>query len=62
MCYFWFKQVFELKIIQQYRYMMRLDDDSQLQGNFKFTLIPRRENSLSSRVKFFKKKSIFSFR
>ncbi len=34
MCYFWFKQVFELKIIQQYRYMMRLDDDSQIGGNF----------------------------
>ncbi len=36
MCYFWFKQVFELKIIQQYRYMMRLDDDSQVQGNYKY--------------------------
>ncbi len=35
MCYFWFKQVFELKIMQRYRYMMRLDDDSQIQGNFK---------------------------
>ena len=35
MCYFWFKQVFELKIIQKYRYMMRLDDDSQLEGNYK---------------------------
>jgi hypothetical protein len=34
MSYFWFKQVFELKIIQRYRYMMRLDDDSQIQGNF----------------------------
>ncbi|CAF1136853.1 unnamed protein product [Adineta ricciae] len=30
MCYFWFKQVFELKILHRYRYMMRLDDDSQL--------------------------------
>ncbi len=38
MCYFWFKQVFELKIIQQYRYMMRLDDDSQVGGNFRFYL------------------------
>ena len=35
MCYFWFKQVFELKIIQRYRYMMRLDDDSEILGNFK---------------------------
>ncbi len=35
---------------------MRLDDDSQLQGNFKLASISRRENSLSSRVKFFKKK------
>ena len=34
MCYFWFKQVFELKIIQRYKYMMRLDDDSQLTGLF----------------------------
>ena len=33
MCYFWFKQVFELKIMQQYRYMMRMDDDSQILGN-----------------------------
>ncbi len=36
MCYFWFKQVFQLKIIQRYRYMMRLDDDSQIQGQFQF--------------------------
>jgi hypothetical protein len=35
MCYFWFKQVFQLKILQRYRYMMRLDDDSQILGNFK---------------------------
>jgi hypothetical protein len=35
MCYFWFKQVFELKIMQRYQYMMRLDDDSQILGNFK---------------------------
>ena len=34
MCYFWFKQVFELKIVHRYRYMMRLDDDSQLLGKF----------------------------
>jgi len=34
MCYFWFKQVFEQKILHRYRYMMRLDDDSQLRGNF----------------------------
>ncbi|CAF0749862.1 unnamed protein product [Rotaria sp. Silwood1] len=34
MCYFWFKQVFELKIIQRYRYMMRLDDDSQILGKW----------------------------
>ncbi|CAF3985538.1 unnamed protein product [Rotaria sp. Silwood2] len=34
MCNFWFKQVFELKIIQRYRYMMRLDDDSQLLGKW----------------------------
>lgn len=34
MCYFWFKQVFELKIMRRYRYMMRLDDDSRLLGNF----------------------------
>ena len=33
MCYFWFKQVFELEIMQRYQYMMRLDDDSQIQGN-----------------------------
>jgi len=33
MCYFWFKNVFELKIMQRYRYMMRLDDDSQILGN-----------------------------
>ena len=33
MCYFWFKQVFEMKIMQRYRYMMRLDDDSQILGN-----------------------------
>ena len=33
MCYFWFKQAFELSIMQKYRYMMRLDDDSQLLGN-----------------------------
>jgi hypothetical protein len=33
MCNFWFKHVFELKIMQRYRYMMRLDDDSQIQGN-----------------------------
>ena len=32
MCYFWFKQVFDLKIIQRYKYMMRLDDDSQMKG------------------------------
>lgn len=32
MCAFWFKRVFELQIIQRYRYMMRLDDDSQLTG------------------------------
>ncbi|CAF3900073.1 unnamed protein product [Rotaria sp. Silwood1] len=30
MCQFWFKRVFELKILQPYRYMMRLDDDSQI--------------------------------
>ena len=36
MCYFWFKQVFELKVIQQYRYMMRLDDDSQIHGKLVF--------------------------
>ncbi len=36
MCYFWFKQVFGLKIMQRYRYMMRLDYNSQIQGNFKF--------------------------
>ena len=36
MCYFWFKQVFELKIIQRYRYLMRLDDDSQIQGKIVF--------------------------
>jgi hypothetical protein len=35
MCYFWFKQVFEMKIMNRYRYMMRLDDDSQLLGNLK---------------------------
>ena len=34
MCYFWFKQVFDLEIVQRYRYMMRLDDDSQITGNF----------------------------
>ncbi|CAF3403610.1 unnamed protein product [Rotaria socialis] len=34
MCYFWFKQVFELKIIQRYRYMMRLDDDSGIEGKW----------------------------
>ncbi|CAF1363966.1 unnamed protein product [Adineta steineri] len=34
MCYFWFKQVFEMKIIQRYRYMMRLDDDSQIAGQW----------------------------
>ena len=34
MCYFWFKQVFDLKIIQKYHYMMRLDDDSQIQGQW----------------------------
>ena len=32
MCYFWFKQVFELTLMQRYRYMMRLDDDSQILG------------------------------
>ena len=30
MCYFWFKQVFNLNILKPYRYMMRLDDDSQI--------------------------------
>ncbi len=35
MCYFWFKHVFQLKIMQRYQYMMRLDDDSQILGNFK---------------------------
>jgi len=35
MCYFWFKHVFELKIMQRYKYMMRLDDDSQILGKFK---------------------------
>lgn len=39
MCYFWFKQVFQLKIIQQYRYMMRLDDDSQLKGNSSHSIV-----------------------
>ncbi|CAF1073772.1 unnamed protein product [Adineta steineri] len=34
MCNFWFQQVFELKIIQRYRYMMRLDDDSQILGKW----------------------------
>jgi hypothetical protein len=33
MCYFWFKLVFELKIMREYKYMMRLDDDSQILGN-----------------------------
>jgi hypothetical protein len=36
MSYFWFKQVFEQKILQRYRYMMRVDDDSQIQGNFSY--------------------------
>ncbi len=35
MCYFWFKQIFDLKIIQRYQYLMRLDDDSQVLGNLK---------------------------
>ncbi|CAM4860458.1 unnamed protein product [Rotaria socialis] len=45
MCYFWFKQVFELKIIQQYRYMMRLDDDSQMLGKWPnvFEIIAKRQ-------------------
>ncbi len=38
MCYFWFKQVFKLKVMQRYRYMMRLDDDSQILGNLKLYL------------------------
>jgi hypothetical protein len=41
MCYFWFKQVFQLKILQRYRYMMRLDDDSQIQGQFQFLIIKK---------------------
>ncbi len=36
MCNFWFKQVFQLKSLQRYRYIMRLDDDSQIQGQFQF--------------------------
>ncbi|CAM4771339.1 unnamed protein product [Rotaria magnacalcarata] len=45
MCYFWFKQVFELKIIQQYRYMMRLDDDSGIEGRWPnvFEIIAKRQ-------------------
>jgi len=43
MCYFWFKQVFEMKIIQRYRCMMRLDDDSQLQGNGKHNVVQKLE-------------------
>jgi hypothetical protein len=35
-CYFWFKQVFELKIMRHYKYMMRLDDDSQILGIYIF--------------------------
>jgi hypothetical protein len=38
MCYFWFKQVFELKIMERYQYMMRLDDDAQIMGNCKLYL------------------------
>ena len=34
MCYFWFKQIFELSIMQRYRFMMRLDDDSQILGKW----------------------------
>jgi len=34
MCYFWFKQVFQIKILRRYRYMMRLDDDSRIIGRW----------------------------
>ncbi|CAF3477807.1 unnamed protein product [Rotaria socialis] len=45
MRYFWFKQVFELKIIQRYRYMMRLDDDSGIEGKWPnvFEIIAKRQ-------------------
>ena len=33
MCYFWFKTIFQLKVMRSYRYMMRLDDDSGLLSN-----------------------------
>ena len=45
MCYFWFKQVFEMKIMQKYRYMMRLDDDSALLGNYEIQFFAR-ENEI----------------
>lgn len=32
MSYFWFKQIFELKYLRHYKYMLRMDDDSKMRG------------------------------